>query len=120
MVSGDIVKLKSGGPDMLVLQISEDVASCAWLDGEYYLTSDFSILLLSSVASFDSATFEAPTIGDTVVSSLSNVPMVYGREVTEGPYTGFAECIYFNKVGDIFKDRALAYLSKECLKKVSV
>ncbi len=43
---GDIVQLKSGGPEMTVEWIDEQVAMCAWFDGKKNYKEQFQLTSL--------------------------------------------------------------------------
>ena len=45
-ISGDVVKMKSGGPEMTVEEVINDRVHCSWFDKNTLIEKDFNINLL--------------------------------------------------------------------------
>ena len=58
---GSIVRLKSGGPDMTVTEITDGVATCTWLNGEQFESAPFALGTLDVVPG-DSAEDQKPYV----------------------------------------------------------
>lgn len=44
---GDVVQLKSGGPQMTIHAINNDVATCVWFEGKKVCRDTFAAVLLT-------------------------------------------------------------------------
>lgn len=49
MNAGDVVKLKSGGPDMTIAWVSDGEAYCEWFDGKKPEGKKFALISLIKV-----------------------------------------------------------------------